>query len=47
MHSTEMLEEMKAMNVKLDKIIEAFKSWQAQDEHYHKKSLEGNHVRKG
>lgn len=35
------LRELKAMNDKLDKILLAFKSWQAQDEHYHKKTLEG------
>ena len=37
----EMIVELKGINKKLALILFAFKSWQAQDEHYHKKTLEG------
>ena len=36
----QIIEEQRLTNEKMDLILKAFKSWQAQDEHYHKKDLE-------
>lgn len=36
-HEKEVLGELKMMNYNLRTIIKAFKSWQSQDEHYHKR----------